>query len=84
MGGVEEMFMEFMAEFTKLSNDRSRWEFLLTNRHVGWTLILGNDTTYITHNDVEECEWSSFSQSIGNSPGLCAMLETLQIKWEFC
>lgn len=84
MGGVEETFMAFMEEFNKQANDKHRWELLLNNKQMGWVLILDNDETYVTSSHIEGCEWFKFSKSIGNSPGLCALLETIGVKQEFC
>lgn len=88
--GVEEYtsrVQSFQRMFDK-NDDEFRWVLLRMNKDLGFKVMLDNDeTTVVFSEEVEErCEIDSwigrFSSSIGNSPGINALLDSTKIPWE--
>lgn len=61
------------------SNDKERWVIVFGNLSLV-KLMLDNDETYIMSNDGSE--YAKFKNYIGNSLGICLLLEQLEVKYD--
>ena len=76
---------KMIEEFKDLPSDEEKWHWV--HKHAQEvTIILDNDETYLTHDsDMDnELDTGKFSESIGNSPGIPALLESMNIHSEKC
>ena len=74
-----------MKEFKSIFGDNEKWFWIHKNKGEV-TLILDNDMTYLKH-DLDhdnELDAGVLDESIGNSPGLYALLESININSELC
>lgn len=74
----------FQRMFDKM-NDEERWKLIKLNRYLGFKIMLDNDQTSVVfdHELMEERgieDWSgSFDNWLGNSQGVCKLLDSIGI-----
>lgn len=78
MNDVHEVLL---AQFERLKNDCERWKWLQKNskRH-SITVWLDNDDTFATFDDIEDSPILDFSDYVGWSDGIRALLDSIGIQ----
>ena len=61
-----------------LKTDKEKWEWVIHNKNV--VVCLDNDETFIL--DSKTNEYISFDNYIGNSFGLCTLLDVIDINFK--
>ena len=80
-----ELIEELIEDFKALTNDADRWGWVVDikdNGTVQMRLFLDNDTTFIEFPTHEDAEILRFDWYIGNSEGICNLLDALSINYE--
>ena len=67
-------------------SEQDKWHFLKVNQYLGLIVNLDNDSTFVTHKDIEDRgeddHLLEFDESIGNQEGIFALLDSIGIYWD--
>ena len=72
-------------QFDKIENvwnqmeDLQRWQWLQYNQNLGFIVQMDNDSTFVTHEDIEE-DYLEFDDYIGWADGIHAVMKALGVK----
>jgi len=66
--------------FNNLKTDVEKWKWVIDNQHLGFTVMLDNDDTFLSH--PENNEIGEFDGYLGWSDGAISLLEALGVESE--
>ena len=71
----------FCDKFYDCKTDKERWELVKNNQHLGMTVYLDNDDTFVKFDDDEDNGVIlTFDDYTGNSYGVESLLDAMNIK----